>query len=272
MKLRIVPARTGVQWVREGVRIFLRMPLAYAGLMVMFMTAAVALTLIPLAGPVLALALTPAATVGMMAATRQAVQPAGQGRFPTPAILLTALRQSPRQTRAMLALCAIYAAALLLITIIAAPLDDGKLAQWIASHGQPITLEQMMSDPDLRQAKRAAARHLAALLLLYIPVTIPLWHAPALVHWHGLPVGKSLFFSTVAVLRNAPAYLMYGLGWVAVSSVLWAALLTIASLMGNPLALATGGIIPLTVLIASMFYASLWFTFRDSFDAGEQIQ
>ena len=37
MKLNIVPARTGTQWVREGVRTFFKQPLAMAGLFFMFM-------------------------------------------------------------------------------------------------------------------------------------------------------------------------------------------------------------------------------------------
>lgn len=262
MKLQIVPARTGLQWVREGVRVFARMPLAFLGLFLMFMAVTVVLAMIPLAGDVLALALLPAATVGLMAATQQAVD----GRFPLPATLLVAFRQSPRQTRAMLILGVIYAAAVLLIVLIAGALDDGQLAQLIARQGENLNPELMVADPEFQQAVRASMNQMLLACLLYTPVSVLLWHAPALVHWHGLPVGKSLFFSAVAVLRNARAYLMYGLGWMALAGLAWAALLTIAALAGN-LGIAAVGMLPLSLLIASMFYASLWFTFRDSFAA-----
>jgi hypothetical protein len=262
MKLKLVPARIGILWVREGVRIFWRMPLAFAGLLAMFLAAATALSLIPLVGNLLTLALLPAFTVGLMAATRQAIE----GRLPLPATLLTAFRQSPRQTRAVLTLGVLCAGALLLIEIVAGPIDDGQLAQLIVQHGGDITPEAVMDDPALQQAARAWMSEQAVIVLLSVPVTMLLWHAPALVHWHDMPVGKSLFFSAVAVLRNAPAYLMYALGWMVVSSIAWAGLIVLAGLAGS-MSLAIAGLLPLGVLVMSMVYASLWFTFRDSFDA-----
>ncbi|MFT4194912.1 BPSS1780 family membrane protein [Ottowia sp.] len=252
-----------MQWVREGIRVFFRMPLAFAGLFFMFLAATVVLSIIPVVGDALALMMIPAATVGLMAATRQALD----RRFPMPATLLAAFRQSPRQTRAMLALGALYAAALLLIMILSASLDDGQLARLVEKHGGRLTPD-LMADPALQQAAQASMRQMLVGSLLYVPVAVLMWHAPALVHWHGLPVGKSLFFSAVAVLRNTTAYLVYGLGWAAVASVGWGALLIVAAVLGN-IGLALSGLLPLSVLIASMFYASLWFTFRDSFAADE---
>ena len=53
-------------------------------------------------------------------------------------------------------------------------------------------------------------------LLLHTPLFLMFWHAPALVHWHGVSPVKSLFFSVVACLRNFGALLLYGLAWLAV--------------------------------------------------------
>ncbi|MDR2154147.1 MAG: hypothetical protein LBE78_03850 [Burkholderiaceae bacterium] len=264
MKLKLVPARTGIRWVREGMRIFWRMPLAFAGLLVMFLAAATALSLIPLAGNLLTLTLLPAFTVGLMAATRQAIE----GRLPLPPVLLSAFRRSPRQTRATLALGALCAGALLLIEIIASPIDGGQLAELIAQHGENIAAETMMADPALQQAARAWMREQAVIVVLSVPVTVLLWHAPALVYWHDMPIGKSLFFSAVAVLRNAPAYLVYVLGWMAVSGIAWTGLIVLTGLAGGT-GLAIAGLLPLSVLVMSMVYASLWFTFRDSFGADD---
>lgn len=262
MKLQIVPARTGLQWVREGVRVFARMPLAFLGLFLMLLAVTTVLAKISVVSGVLAMVLLPAATVGLMAATQQAVE----GRFPLPATLLVAFRQSPQQTRAILILGVIYAAALLLIMLIAGTLDDGQLAKLIAMQGENINPELMAADPEIQQAMRTPINQMLLACLLYTPVSVLLWHAPALVHWHGLPVGKSLFFSAVAVLRNARAYLVYGLGWMAVTWGALAGLLLLSGLTGS-VAVAIFGVVPLSVLIASMFYASLWFTFRDSFAA-----
>ena len=98
MKLLIVPARTGSLWVRLGIRTFLRQPLAMSGLFFLFMAAISVLGMIPYVGSVLSLALLPAATLGLMAATREATL----GNFPMPMLLVTAFRAERHQARAML--------------------------------------------------------------------------------------------------------------------------------------------------------------------------
>ncbi|MDR1967871.1 MAG: hypothetical protein LBQ32_04135 [Burkholderiaceae bacterium] len=262
MRLQLVPARTGLRWVREGVRTFWRMPLAFGGLFLMFVTGAGAVALIPLIGAPLVLAMVPAATLGLMVATRQVAE---NGGIPLPAMLVVAFRQSPRQTRAMLILGALYVGALLGIAAISAWMDDGQMAKLIAKHGDSFSPE-LMADPEIQPAARAFLRQILVSSLLYTPVSVLLWHAPALVHWHGMPVGKSLFFSAVAVLRNTSAYLAYGIGWVAVASIGWTGLLVVAGMIGNP-GIAIVGMPLLAILVAAMFNTSLWFTFRDSFAA-----
>ena len=65
MRLRVVPARTGAQWVREGLRLFFKQPLAFAGLFFVFMAVTQVLGLVPVVGNFVGLALVPAFTVGM---------------------------------------------------------------------------------------------------------------------------------------------------------------------------------------------------------------
>ena len=92
------------------------------------------------------------------------------------------------------------------------------------------------------------------------------WHAPALVHWHGLPPVKALFFSLVACFRNFWAYTIFGLMWLAVLIGVVVGVTSIAALLGST-ALAGELLFPALMLMASMFFTSLYFTFRDSFDA-----
>src|SRR4051812_2807021 len=95
MKLNIVPASTGIQWVKLGMRTFLKQPLALAALVFMYSTIAFAMLLIPLAGPFLMMAMVPMGTLGLMAATRVAENKA----FPMPTILFTAFRASRERVR-----------------------------------------------------------------------------------------------------------------------------------------------------------------------------
>ena len=164
----------------------------------------------------------------------------------------------------MLVLGGLYALSVLLIIAVTVWLDDGQMTRLLAQYDGRLTPE-LMADPQMQEAVRSSMQRLLLACLLYVPVSIMLWHAPALVHWHGMPITKSLFFSAVAVLRNTRAFLMYGLGWTAVSTIAWLALLALADVLGNA-GLAISGMFPLGVLIMAMFYASLWFTFRDSFE------
>lgn len=251
MKLNVVPARTGLAWVRLGVRTFLRQPLAMGGLFFMFMGAVSVLSIVPLLGPALALTLVPAATLGLMAASREA----DAGRFPMPPTLVTAFRQGPKKTQAMLVLGGAYAAALMVLMLLAALLAGEPPA---APSGE-VTPEAM------RQA--LAGSHIGWLLLLYIPVMAGFWHAPALLHWHGVSPVKAVFFSFMACWANKGAMLLFLAGWMGVMLLVGLVLSLLAGLLGT--AALQVILYPLVLLMASMFHTSIWFTFRDSFIGDE---
>jgi hypothetical protein len=243
MKLSIVPARTGITWVKLGIQTFFKQPLALTGLFFLYMAAATLASLIPVAGVVLALAIVPAATLGLMAATLEATR----GRFPMPTILVSAFRAGQQRGRAMLMLGFLYAAACLLI----------------------VTLVPLFVDaPVSRESARTPGVQGAMLLVmaLYLPVSVLFWHAPALVHWHGVTPVKSLFFSAVACLRNAGAYIVFGMAWMAVLMLVGLAVTLVAGMVASPEA-AAALIMPAALLMAAMFSSSLYFTFRDSFEA-----
>ncbi len=251
MKLNIVPARTGLTWVRQGVRTFLRQPLAMGGLFFMFMGAVSVLSAVPLIGAALALVLVPAATLGLMAASREAEA----GRFPMPLTLVTAFREGPQRTKAMLTLGGAYAGVILLLMLVAALLASGGAAAPALNEGE-VTPE----------AVRAALSggEIWWMLLLYLPVLAAFWHAPALVHWHGVSPVKSLFFSLLACWANKGAMLVYMAGWVTVFAAVGLLLSLLAGLLGSAAALQVV-LYPLVLLMAAMFHTSIWFTFRDSF-------
>jgi hypothetical protein len=103
-------------------------------------------------------------------------------------------------------------------------------------------------------------------MLLYLPISLMFWHAPALVHWHGVTPIKSLFFSTVACLRNWRALTLFGLAWFGflMGGSLLVVMLALAT--GNP-SVAGAALMPLALLFTAMFSTSIYFTFRDSFVA-----
>ena len=185
MKLNIVPARTGITWVKLGIRTFFNQPLALSGLFFMFMAVFALTGLIPVLGLLVGLALVPAASLGLMAATAEATK----GKFPMPTVLVSAFRAGHHQGRAMLVLGVIYAVAFVAIAASTALVDGGSFAK-TQLLGERLSKELINSD-DFRAAG-------FVFMLLYLPFACAFWHAPALVHWHGVSPAKSLFFSVVA--------------------------------------------------------------------------
>ena len=253
MKLNIVPARTGVHWFKLGVRTFLKQPLALSGLFFMFMAVMSVLTLVPVLGNVLALALLPGATLGLMAATEET----SKGKFPMPTVLLSAFRAGRQQLKSMLILGLLYATGFLLVLGISATVDGGKFAH-LYLMGGAMTPESVM-EPDFQMAVLLA-------MALYMPLSLLFWHAPALVHWHGIAPVKSLFFSLVACLRNFWAFTIYSLVWLGSFIAMGMVVAIVAALVGSP-ELVGDFMFPMAMLMAAMFFTSIYFTFNDCFDS-----
>ncbi|PUE31768.1 BPSS1780 family membrane protein [Limnohabitans sp. Jir72] len=250
MQLNIVPARTGLNWARQGIRTFWRQPLAMSGLFFLFMAVVSLMSIVPVIGGALALMLLPALTLGMMAAT----EAAEDKRFPMPGLLFCALKAGP-QRNAMLQLGAWYALAFLLIMGVSMLVDGGTFARMYLTGAN-------MSPEVVNSASFQAALWVS--MVLYIPLAMMFWHAPALVHWQGVAPVKSLFFSFVACWRNLGAFMVYVALWfslfigVALVSMLATSLLGDASLLMAIL-------MPAGLMVAAMFFTSMVYSVRDCF-------
>lgn len=219
----------------------------------MFMALMTVASQLPYIGIALAMAMLPAATLGLMVATREAEN----GRFPMPLVLLAAFRAGKQQARAMLLLGALYALGFLLAMGTSWLVDDGGFARIYLGGATPT--RELMLEPGFQMA-------MWVFIGLHLPLSLLFWHAPALVHWHGLSPLKSLFFSIVACWRNFWAFAVFGLLWMALLVLVVVCITTLAALLGNP-NLAGELLFPILLLLASMFFTSLYFTFRDSFEA-----
>jgi len=257
MKLNILPARQGVLWVKLGVKTFLRQPLALSGLFFIFMLLMSVLSMVPVLGNALALALLPGATLGLMAATQEAVK----GKFPLPMVLLSAFRAGRKELRSMVVLGVLYAAGFLLVLACSALMDGGKFAKLYLVGGS--VGADVLQDGSFESAALLA-------MVLYLPLSLLFWHAPALVHWHGMSPVKSLFFSVVACWRNFGAFLVYSLTWMAVFVLVGTAIALVASFSGSE-ELVAAVLFPCALVMAAMFFTSIYFTFADSFDTGTDV-
>ena len=251
MKLNVVPAKTGSEWVRQGIRTFWKQPIALSGLFFMFMAIMSVSSLVPVVGSFAALALLPAATLGLMAATREV----DLGKFPMPIILAAGFRVGKERKRDMLVLGVLYACGFIGVMGLSALVDGGDFAK-LYLVGGALDTDTLMK-PEFQNAMWLS-------LLLYIPLSAVFWHAPALVHWHGIPAIKSLFFSTVACLSNWRAFLVFGLMWSFIFLSTALVLMLVSGLLGDA-SFASLAMLPAMLMLAAMFFCSSYFSFRDCF-------
>ena len=256
ISLNVVPARTGIAWVKSGIRTFFKQPLAMGGLFFMFMALISLVSQIPFIGAALALVVLPAATIGLMAATQEA----NNGKFPMPATLFTAFRAGSKKTQAILMLGALYAVGFLIVLGVSALFDGGQFANFYlggAAEGGSKLSKEIIATSDFQMATWAA-------MALYLPLSLMFWHAPALVHWHEVSPIKALFFSFVACVKNFAAMVVFFFMWLAVFSFGGLILTLVAASTGSESAVSFI-MLPAALLMAAMFFTSIYFTFKDSF-------
>jgi hypothetical protein len=258
MRLNTVPARQGFVWVRRGFSHFLQRPLGFTLLLASFLFAALVMLLLPFVGVVMLLMALPLVSLGFMVATRRAVANETSG----PAVLIEGLRGPPARRQAMLGLLGAYAVANILVMLLSDTVDAGRFeALQKAMTGEdaadPQVLAGLLGDPRLFWG-------MVVRLGLTTLVSLPFWHAPALVHWEGQGVAQALFTSSVACWRNKAALLVYGLGWLGLVMLFSVLANTLVALLGEPRMLALAAM-PAALMFSTAFYVSLYFIYTDCF-------
>ncbi len=257
LSIRQAPPAAGVQWTRDAFRLFTRRPLPFAGMFVSFLVVALLVTLVPLVGGVIMLTSLPLLSLGFMLGSQAALNDLPV----SPALFVEPLRGDAARRKALLSLCMAYALGTVLIMSLSEWIDGGsfdRIQQLMAkgSEGRA-EMEAILADP--RFSWGLITRFgLAALL------SVPFWHAPALVYWQRQSVGHALFSSTLALWRCKGAFLMYSLSWVAVIGLFGAVAGLLFSLFD---ARQLAGLIamPAGLLFSTVFYVSLWFTYQGCF-------
>jgi hypothetical protein len=257
MRLQTVPARQGATWVRQGFRAFGKRPIAFAALFTSVLLAFVAVKLMPLLMFVV-LPLMPLVSLGFMIATRTVLE----GGFPTPRVFIEPLRAERSRVVAMVQLGFVYAIATFLIMWLGDLVDSGDPEALIDVPAAGA------SAPDAAaEALAASPGPLIGLLLrfgLAGLLAVPFWHAPALVFWDGHGCAKALFSSTIACWRNRGAFAIYSVVWLGVVMALSLVCGLLLAIVGQPDLLMSASV-PMSLIIATIYYASLYFTFADCF-------
>jgi hypothetical protein len=269
-----VPARTGAEWVRLGLKTFWRQPLAFISLFFLLMALISTVSLLPLVGSVLAPVLLPFMTLGLMVATSVAytdnaegIGTDGHAQRPTGSAMFVAVAGAMRaEWRSLVKLGVISALYFVVAVLLTTFVDGGQLAR-------AYLLDEVLTPEVMASSDFQVARML--LMCLNLPLSLAMWHAPALVHWHRVEPVKSVFFSVVALFRNFGAYALFGLAWLGVFllagigiGLIATVLIGVGAVGGGAAAAAIGNvlIVGTALVLAAMSMSSTWFTFRDSFD------
>jgi len=247
----------GVQWMRDAFRLFLRRPLPFAAMFVSFLLAALLATLVPVVGGVVMLMSLPLLSLGFMIGSRAAQNdlPVNPGQFIEP------LRGERTRRRTLVSLCLAYAVCTVLIMTLSEWIDGGafdRLQELMAKGDESrAEMEALLADPRLSWG-------LITRFGLAACLSVPFWHAPALVYWQGQGVGQALFSSTLAMWRCKGAFTMYMLAWVVVIAIFGAVVGLLFSLLD---ARQLAGVIamPAGLMFSTVFYVSLLFTYEGCF-------
>jgi hypothetical protein len=261
LKLQAVAARQGWTWARDGVRLYLRRPVAFSAMLLLFLLATGLWSVLPVIG-LAALASLPLLSLGFMVASRSVLR----GGLAHPGQFVEPLLGDAKRRRSLLLLCALYGAGALVVV---------WWVGWVYGDAMDALREAMSKQgPSSTEAAQAAAdpRLMQGTLsfgLLATLLSIPFWHAPALVWWGGQGLWQALFSSTLGMWRAKSAYVVYSLAWLLASMALSLVVGLLAGTFGAP-ALITWLVPALVLALSSAFYVSLWFSFVDNFGSPDE--
>lgn len=257
MILRSVGPARGAQWVRDGVRLYLKRPLAFTALFVLFMCVALFVGLVPVIGGLLQMMLVPMLSLGFMVASQSALLdgPVHPSQFIDP------LRGRPAQRRSLIVLCVAYGLLVVGVLLVSDLVADGGFSRAMELMRRP---NPPQGEIDALLTERPIVAGTLFGLTLLTGVTVPFWHAPALVHWGSQGPGQALFSSTLAVWRCKGAFFAYSLAWAGVIAVFGTLLGLLFALFGVK-QLAGLVAMPAGLMFSTVFYVSLLFTYEGCF-------
>lgn len=202
MQAASLPTSYGWQWVRDGLKLFMKQPLAVFTWALAISVLVILASITPPIGPLLFVALMPVVTLMTLGACRNIEA----DQVMLPSLWVQPLRQ-PGVMKKLLGMGALYAglsisAGLLAFLPFSAELTEG--------------LRIASAEQDLTPFLSAMRIPVILFCVLYVLIAALFWHAPALIAWHGLKLTQSLFFSGVACWRNKWPFVIYGITWISI--------------------------------------------------------
>lgn len=256
MQLLEVPPKSGYVWLRQGIWLFRKNPLAILTLLFAYLFGVMLLSILPVVGAFLPLLFIPGLSVGFMAACRDIIK----NKPVLPPVLLDGFRGHGKDVaRRLLALGGYYIAAMIVVFLFSALFDGGDLLNKML-FGTRID-EDSLTGGTMPQAMLAAG-------IAYVPVAMAFWFAPVLVAWHDVSPVKALFFSWTACVRNMRAFVVYGICTALVATVLPVIIALVMTVVGAG-KYAMIVLMPYSILFTAVLYCSFYASYRGCFGVQE---
>jgi hypothetical protein len=197
-----LPARTGLDWLKQGGALFRKQPLALTTLLFANILFSIGMSALPVLGPVLAIVLIPSFSMAFM----QACLMIENGDRVTPQVLLTGFRRP-----AVVALCKaglVYLAVSLVLMFVMRLTIPTEFIQQMAA-----------ASAEGKAPPEVAPSHLLRIFgtfLLNTVVLVTLCFVAPLTYWKQMGPGKATFYSFFAVLRAAGPFIVMLATWFAI--------------------------------------------------------
>jgi hypothetical protein len=201
-----LPARTGWEWLKRGMRLFRKQPAALTSLLFASILLAIGISAVPFIGPIIVVVLIPSFSMAFM----QACLMIENGDRVTARVLLTGFRKP-----ALGGLCkvgVIYLGVFLVLTAIALLVTPESLRQLPGNikldpkDKLPFTLSDVLA--------------VFGLLILETVSLLTLCFAAPLTYWKQMGPGKATFYSFFAVIRSARVFGVLLLSWFGIFTVI----------------------------------------------------
>jgi hypothetical protein len=196
-KVKRVEAARGLDWLRDGFRLFRKSPLLWIVLIVVWVLISIALTVVPYIGALVASLFYPVFFAGLMVGCR-ALERGEHIEF---AHLFAGFKRNAAQ---LVSVGGVNLVAQILILILMRSVADDRLSELPADTGSTADPVAMV------EALRGLLPALLVGTVLSVPLMMALWFAPPLVVFHEIGVWDAIKLSFRACLENIMPFLLYG--------------------------------------------------------------
>jgi hypothetical protein len=252
MRIRVLAARDGLIWIRDGWRLFGRHPLSLAGSVAAGLLMVWLPSTIPWVGPAIGAVVAPIVSLGLIASCRAA----DAGRIPSVTLYADGLRDSETR-RQLLVLGAVNASIVLVLFAIVQVTGMDDAIKIVPGPDQQPTVE---TNPGL----------LAARIALSTPLLMAMWLAPPLVGWLRVPALKAMFYSFFACWRNRWPLLTFIAGVLGAGSMATVALAVVVDLLVADRTLGALLIAPISLALLAIVQGGIFRMYTQVVDAAPE--